>query len=154
MCDKSALITVKEILRTFVSVSAPWMRMIQRICNRASGVEMWRFHKIEFEFGLDSQTSWMLFGAIISETLLGRYIDGLADAVEQGLEKIVGVSNYSGVVSAKWNIADAQEKHEYKNCPLRWQDKHLMVFNIKEPYSINDIDNLREHWAVCFMEVE
>ncbi|KAL3649040.1 hypothetical protein CASFOL_005443 [Castilleja foliolosa] len=40
------------------------------------------------------------------------------------------------IVSIKWNIAEAQPKRGCKNCPLRWQDKQLMVFNMKEPYSI------------------
>lgn len=34
---------------------------------------------------------------IISNSLLG-YLDGLGDAVEQGLVKAVGVSNYSGTL--------------------------------------------------------
>lgn len=50
--------------------------------------------------------SLVTFGNLSNDILnciLG-YLDGLGDAVEQGLVKAVGVSNYSGIISVSFFI--------------------------------------------------
>lgn len=51
-------------------------------------IVLWECFWIPLSFGSEKLRSWKLY--------ISGYIDGLGDAVEQGLVKAVGVSNYSG----------------------------------------------------------
>ncbi|MQL90132.1 hypothetical protein Taro_022726 [Colocasia esculenta] len=78
-------------------------------------------------------------GAIKSETLIGRpgiwgnegwsgYIDGLGDAVEQGLVKAVGVSNYS-----EKRLRDAYNQLKKRGIPLASnQVNYSLIYRIPE----------------------
>lgn len=55
------------------------------------------FHKEEVDFRMSDRIMFLNWLKLLRNNLSG-YIDGLGDAVEQGLVKAVGVSNYSGKV--------------------------------------------------------